>query len=308
MTSRRTDRPTLAAFVLLVFLGGSATVALRQTLGEMAPFWSAALRWAIAGGLLLVVVLGTRRSLPRGRELVGTALYGFLSFGLFNLFLYPALQVVPAGTAQVILATVPLFTLVLAVGQRLEPFRALGLLGMVIAAVGITFIFSGQTSLDVPVLAMLALIASALCAAESSVAVKRFGAGDPLAAAAIGMLLGVPLLLVASLFTGELWALPSSTDTWLAFGYLVLAGSVLLFPVALSILGRWPATTLSYGFLLFPVVTLVLGAAVLHEPIEPGVVVGGTVVVVGVYVGAFYRPGSAGRMVRQALSRAARPG
>ena len=55
-----------------------------------------------------------------------------------------------------------------------------GLAGALIAAAGIAVIFSNQVSLNVPVLALVALVLAAPCIAETSVLVKRFPPGDPI--------------------------------------------------------------------------------------------------------------------------------
>jgi hypothetical protein len=59
-----------------------------------------------------------------------------------------------------------------------------------------------------------------------------------------------------------------------------------LFFLVLFILGRWAASTLSYAFVLFPVITILLSAILEAAPVTLGIVVGTAVVAIGVYVGA----------------------
>ena len=42
------DRTTLIAFAAFVLVGGGASIAVRFTYGELAPFWSGALRFGAA--------------------------------------------------------------------------------------------------------------------------------------------------------------------------------------------------------------------------------------------------------------------
>ena len=56
---------------------------------------------------------------------------------------------------------------------------------------------------------------------------------------------------------------------------------------------RWTASATSYAFLLFPLVAIALGAVLFEEPVQPSFLLGGAVVVAGVYVGAIYRPWAA---------------
>jgi drug/metabolite transporter (DMT)-like permease len=286
----RPDRRVLAAFVAITVLAGANAVCVRFTLVELPPFWSAALRFLLAGTMLLVAVPLAHRPLPRGQQLVGTVLYGSFNFGLPYLFLYWSLQYSPAGTVQVLLAVVPLMTVFLTVAHGVERFRLLGLAGSLVAAAGIVLVFRDQASLDVPVLALAAILVGAFCFAETGVLVKRVPPGDPISANAIGMLLGGGLLLAVSVLTGERQGLPLRPDTWLAIGYLVLFGSVAVFVLVLYVLERWTASAVSYGFLLAPFVTIALGAALLGEPLQPVFLLGGGLVLLGVYIGAFYGP------------------
>ena len=153
VTTGRPDRATQAAFVATILIGGANAIAVRLTLRELTPFWGAALRFLLATLALAIVTLLVRRRLPARRHLPGIVLFGIFNFGLTYVFLYIGLHDAPAGTAAVITALVPLFTLLLVVAQRIERFRTAGLVGSLIAASGIAVIFSNQVSLNVPVTA-----------------------------------------------------------------------------------------------------------------------------------------------------------
>lgn len=133
-------------------------------------------------------------------------------------------------------------------------------------------------------------MAAAACQAESGIVVKRFPPGDPVAANAIGMLLGAGLLAVAAVSTGEVFRVPEQPETWVAMAYLIGPGSIAVFVFVLYILARWTASATSYAFLLFPLVAIALGAALLGETLQPSFLVGGAIVLLGVYLGAVYRP------------------
>jgi drug/metabolite transporter (DMT)-like permease len=53
------------------------------------------------------------------------------------------------------------------------------------------------------------------------------------------------------------------------------------------LLGRWTASAVSYVLLLQPVATIAYSAILTHEPVTPVLFIGGAVVVLGVYIGAF---------------------
>jgi drug/metabolite transporter (DMT)-like permease len=256
----------------------------------MPPFWSAGLRFVIAGALLLGVMVIQRRPVPRGDRLLGTVLFAVFGFALAYLFLYQAIGDTGSGTTMTVLAIVPLLTVLLSIVHGIERPRLLGVVGALIAAAGIVIVAADQLSLDVPLIAIALLVAAATCQAESVVIVKRLPPGDPVAANAIGMLLGGTLLLAVSLGAGESLALPTHTDTLLGMAYLIGPGSIGVFLLALYVLAHWTASATSYAFLLFPLVAIVLGAVLFDEPVQASFLLGGAIVLVGVYVGAIHGP------------------
>jgi drug/metabolite transporter (DMT)-like permease len=280
----------LTAFVVFVVFAGANAIGVRLVLREMGPFWSAAARFAVAGLLLGAYAVATRRSPPRGSRLIGTVLFGVFGFGFAYTFLYQALKDAPAGTTMLMLAIVPLLTVLLAVAQGLERLRVLGLVGAGLACVGILVVSADQVSLNVPIMSLVLLVGAAACQAESGIVAKRFPPGDPVAANAVGMLLGAALLAVVALVTGEPAAVPNQLETWAAMAYLIGPGSIAVFVLVLHVLARWTASSTSYAFLLFPLVAIVLGAALLGEPVQPSFLAGGAIVLAGVYIGAVYRP------------------
>ena len=69
------------------------------------------------------------------------------------------------------------------------------MVGGLIAVLGTAVIFGNQVSLDVPLLSLAAILAAAFVYSEALIIVKRHPPGDPLAAGAIGILLGAAMLI-----------------------------------------------------------------------------------------------------------------
>jgi drug/metabolite transporter (DMT)-like permease len=283
---RPPDRLTLAAFVLLIIIGGGNAVAIRFTNQELAPFWGAALRFAPAAVLFAGMMAVLRAPVPRGRGLVGALIYGVLGFGASYAFIYWALLSVGAGLAQTVLALVPLLTLVLAIAHGLERFRIRALVGALLALVGIAVVFGGQAAQEAPFWPIVALIAGGLCVAETTIAIKWFPQSHPVALNAVGMATGTLVLLALSAAAGERWALPALTNTWIALVVLILVGSVGVFALFVFVVRRWTASATSYQFVLYPFVAVALGAILANENVTGAFLVGGALVLAGVYVGA----------------------
>ena len=286
--SPRPNSTTLLAFAGVVLLGGANAIAVKLTVEELAPFWGAAIRFAVAGLLMLLLALAMRRPLPRGgRSLGGAALYGVVGFAVSYGFAYVGLRDVPAGTAMVLIALTPLCTFGLAIAHRQERFHVQGLVGALIAVVGIGVVFVDQLSADVPFASLVFVLLAAVAIAESAVILKGVPRSDPFATNAVAMLTGGGLLLIGSLVAGERLELPTQAATWAAVGYLVLLGSVVMFGLFVFTLQRWTASAVSYVTLLMPLVTVVLAAVLTDEQITPSFALGGAVILGGVYVGAF---------------------
>ena len=281
------DSLTLLAYLFIVIFAGANAVAVRFTVAELPPFWGAVLRFAAAALIFWVIALIRKASMPAGRALFGVLLYGFLSFGASYAFLYWGLQEIPAGMTQVILALVPLMTFFSAFFHGLESFRWRGLFGATLAVVGIAFAFFDQPAGQLPFLSLFAIVAGAACIAESTVVVKMYPQSDPFMTNALAMTVGALTLVILSLITGEAWTWPTRPATWASILYLIFIGSVVVFYLFLFIIRRWTASATSYQFVLFPFVTVLVAGWLAGETVNSAFVVGGTLVLLGVWVGAF---------------------
>ena len=285
----RPDRATVFAFIAVVVLGGLNAIAVKQSVAELAPFWSASVRFLAAGLLLVALVLAARRRFPTGRSLAGALAYGVIAFGGSFGFMYQALREVPAGTAILFLALVPLMTFGLAILHGQERFRTQGLLGAVIALAGVAVVVTDQLNAAIPIGAMLMLVFGALFVAEGAVILKWIPRSDPFATNAVAMLGGGLVLLAQSWLAGEAWTVPEGMATWLSAAYLVLLGSIAMFALYLFALQRWTASAVSYVTLLMPLVTLPVAALLISEQPSALFLGGGAIALIGVYLGAFLR-------------------
>ena len=277
---------TSIAFAAVVVIGGSISVAVRISNFELPPFWGAGIRAAVAALVFWLILVARRINLPRGREMAGALLYGLLTVGFSYALLYWGLLRVQAGLASVVLAVVPLMTLLFALAHGQESFRWRGLIGSLIAIGGILLAVGEGLGTSIPVASLLALLAGAACLAEGSVLFKFFPQPHPHATNAIALTIGASFLLGLSVIVGEVWHLPTTSDTWIAFIYLVIVATVGLYYLYLFVLSRWPASVTNHSFLLFPISTVVIAAWLLSETITIAFIIGSGFVLVGVWLGA----------------------
>lgn len=295
-----TDRLVLTAFAAEAILAGGNSVAIRFSNRELAPLWGAGLRFLLGAVLIVTVMAALRLRLPRGKALVGALLFGLFQFaGAFGLYYY-ALVEIHAGLGQTLLALVPLATLILAVAQRQERLRGAAVIGTLVGLVGVGVISRDPLQGSVPLLSLLAVLGSVLCFAQALVSVRRFPPVHPVVLNAVGMVAAGPVLVAASALAGEPWVLPQRAETWVALAYVAAVGSVVVFLLHVYLVQRWDASRTAYVMVLIPVVTVVLSAWLDQEPVTTGLVLGGLLVIAGVYMGAL-------RQSRRPASRTRQP-
>jgi len=279
-----------AAFIVLTLIWGSTWAVIRLGLEGIPPLTGVALRFAIAGAILLVLIprFGVRFTWSR-EELGLWAVNGLLSFTASYTIVYWAEQHIPSGLAALLFATYPLFVAVIAhfalPGERLG-WRASG--GILLGFAGVAVIFSDDLQLlggaNVREVALVMLL-SPIVSAVATVAVKRWGAGiHPLS------LTAVPMLLTAAV-VGTL-ALALERGATLVFDlrsvgsllYLAVFGSAVTFTIYYWMLARARATQVALIAYTIPIVAVAVGALLFQEPIRPRVVLGGVLVLMGVAV------------------------
>jgi drug/metabolite transporter (DMT)-like permease len=280
------SRLVTLAFVVETLCAGGNAVAIRYSNRELAPLFGAGLRFALAALLIVGLLLARRQALPRGKDLVGAMWFGLFQFaGAFG-FGYYALVSIHAGLGQTLLALVPLATLLLAVAHGQERLHRNAVLGALLGVGGIGLISFDPARGAIPPLALLAVLASVLCFAQSLIIVRRLPPMHPVALNAVGTVTGSVVLLGVSLLLGEPQALPERRATWVALGYVVVIGSVVVFLLHVWIAQQWTASRAAYVKVTTPLVTLALSAWLDQEPVTGGLLLGGALVLGGVYLGA----------------------
>src|SRR5213595_3880448 len=257
--------------------------------GETIPgVFGAGARFTIVGLVMfgIVVLRLGRQALRIGRaELAAAALVGLLLPGA-NSILFVTEQKVPIGLTSLIIASVPLWVLLLrlSVGERPDRVASLGLL---IGFAGIiVLVRPGGSSgpLGYLLLTVLAAVAWALGSFLSPrIPVPR----DALVATGYETLTGGLVLLAIGLATTS----PSDLDpsTWSArsiFGlvYLILVGSVVGYTAYAWLLANAPIGQVSTYAYVNPVVAIALGVIVLDETVTARIVAGAVLILIAVAI------------------------
>jgi drug/metabolite transporter (DMT)-like permease len=276
----------VALYVALCLIWGSTWLVIKVGYGGLGPFNVAALRFLLAGAVLapIVPLLGARW--PRGRSEWSLVVWvGLVLFAADYGLIYWAEQYLDSGLTAILFATLPLVTVGFAhlyvPGDRLTARK---LAGTLLAFVGVVALFGSNLRVDASKAGpMLAVVASAVCAAAAGVASKRHGTEMHAAALnAPAMIVGAAALAIASFLAGDDFRLPQNAATWAAIGYLAIAGSVVTFLAYFSLLKQWSVTSLSFISVFTPLIALLLGFLLLDERPTVMTAVGTAMILTGV--------------------------
>ena len=250
------------AFAAIYLVWGSTYLAIRYSVETIPPLLTAGIRFSIAGSILFAWAW-TRGFRPKREHWMAGAIVGALFFLVSHGMLYRAEQTVASGLAALLIATEPMFILILgwlAGQQKISRLSALGL-GFGLLGVGLLTGVEHATTSSLLGLAAV-LLASSSWAVGVVISPRLRLPGDPLARTAIPLLCGAVMLLIAAGVSGEIqrthWSAISPRSV-LGLGYLITFGSVVAFTAYMWLLQRCPPTLVATHAYVNPVVAVVLG-------------------------------------------------
>jgi drug/metabolite transporter (DMT)-like permease len=157
----RMDVRLAIAVVGAVFFAASAFPGISSGLEGYSPGHLALLRFLVASLALGVYAVLSRMRLPGVRDLPALGLLGFLAFSVYNVLLGYGQLTVPAGTASLLIASIPAFTALWAVAFLKERVGLQGWLGISVSFFGVALIsFGSEDSFGADPGAFLVLLAA----------------------------------------------------------------------------------------------------------------------------------------------------
>jgi drug/metabolite transporter (DMT)-like permease len=280
----------LKLLATMAFWGGTF-VAGRMLAGVVPPFQAAFLRFAIAGGILLLVLLRVERRLPRlDRYQMGSViLLGLTGVLGYNVAFFYGLQTVSAGKAGLIIALNPVGIALLSALFGGEPLRLVRTIGVVVSVAGATLVISnGHLSLlagDVGV-GELTLLACVLCWALYSVIGRRAMRGmSPLTAVTYSAIAGTLFLAPVALAQGVMAKIPDyGPEAWASLLYLAVLGTVVGFLWYYQSIHEIGAVRSGVFINFVPLFAMLFGLLILDEPVSLTLLQGGALVIVGAWI------------------------
>ncbi|APW98840.1 EamA family transporter [Halobiforma lacisalsi AJ5] len=278
-------------FLTLAACWGSAFVAISAGLEHFPPVLFAALRYDVAGVIMLgyaAYALEDGAWLPRGRaEWAVVAVGAVLLIAAYHAFLFVGQQHTTAAAAAILVSLSPVLTTGFA--RALVPsdaLSAIGIVGVALGLVGVAIISQPDPSnlLATDFVAKLLVFCAAASFALGSVLTRRIDASLPIETMEAWSMIGGALVMhLVSLALAE----PIEPSAWTdpqalgALGYLALVASAFGFLLYFDLLERLGAVEINMVSYVAPIFATVVGWLYLGEVVDATTVLGFGFIVVG---------------------------
>jgi drug/metabolite transporter (DMT)-like permease len=264
------------AFVAIYVIWGSTYLAIRYAVETIPPLVAAGIRHSIAGAIMLAWAWGRGFRPTRQQWVAGMAL-GALFFLIGHGSLHWAEQYVGSGLAALLIATEPMFILVLGWMMGQQKTSALSALGLGLGVVGVAMLTGVELTMKGSSLwGLLAVLLGSLSWSLGVVISPRLKLpSDALGRTALPTICGAAMLLIAAGITGEFHQTHWSSITLrsiFGLGYLITFGSVIAFTSYVWLLQRVPPALVATHTYANPIVAVLLGWFLAHEPLTMRVV------------------------------------
>jgi drug/metabolite transporter (DMT)-like permease len=264
------------AFVAIYVIWGSTYLAIRYAVETIPPLVAAGIRHSIAGGIMLTWAWWCGFRPTRPQWVAGLAL-GALFFLIGHGSLHWAEQYVGSGLAALLIATEPMFILVLGWMMGRQKISVLSALGLGLGVLGVAMLTGVELTVKGSSLwGLLAVLLGSLSWSLGVVISPRLKLpSDALGRTALPTICGAAMLLIAAGVTGEFHATHWTSITLrsiFGLGYLITFGSVVAFTAYTWLLQRVPPALVATHTYANPVVAVILGWLLAREALTMRVV------------------------------------
>lgn len=277
-----------AALIAVQVMFASMASVGKIVLRELPPSALVAVRAPVAALLLL----GLRALMPpwervAPRDLAVLALHAFFGIAANQLLFMLGLERSTATNAVVIGATIPVFTVGVAVALRRETATAAKIVGLVVACLGALVIVgadrfeTGGRYLGGNLLILVNSLSFAIYLVISRPILERY---RPLTVITWTMALGGAMLVPFGAAPLAAKAAQVSATAWLALAYVILFPTVGTYFLNAWALRRAPSSVVAIYIYLQPVMGALIAAALLGERPTASVAAGGALIAVGIWL------------------------
>ncbi len=278
----------ILALCWVSFFWGTTWIASKEGVKHMPALQLVAIRQFLGGFLYISFFLYKKVPWPKGKQWKTIIILSLLNFVLSNALSTWGVKYISSGLGAIIGAIVPLWIVIISFfrGERLS---RLSVIGLIISFCGVCVIFYDHLSdFLIPSFRfgiLISLFSTLTWAFGTLYTKKKATTFNPYFSLGLQMFLSSILVFAYTGATGI--SIPLSeipAISWWSIGYLVLFGSVLTFIAFIYALQNLPAEISSNYSYINPIIAVVLGAIIFGEDLNAAIVIGGFVILSGLYM------------------------
>ncbi len=279
----------IAAFFSIYVIWGSTYMLNKVAVSQLSPFFLASIRFLCAGGIIFLIsaILGISLKI-NSKQLLNTAIAGFLFLGFGNGVVVWSLEYVDSGFAALVISAQPLLVLGLMYFIQGKKIHNSSIIGVILGVLGI-YILVSQSQIVAKEGSLLGTIMIFACLISWGYGSLFVGKADLPSNFFVNtgyqMLCAGLMLIVASYFFGEEWISPINWELKVQMSMLALIifGSIIAFTsfnYLLRVISPEKVATSTY---VNPIIAMFLGWYFLDEQLTIQSITAAIVLLSGVY-------------------------
>lgn len=278
-----------AAWITICIIWGTTYLAIKIGVADFPPVLFAGFRWLIAGPILIAVMRLRGYKFPEKGDLIHLGIVGILLLGFGNVLVVVAEQYISSGLTSLIITTTPfwmvLFERFMYKKGKVNKFVIIGLL---LGLAGVILIFSHDIDTVFKgsfFIGAAALLVAVIGWANGTLYSKyKKVSVDPLMGAAFQMFIAGVILTLLGFSIGEYSYIKATDAGLLSLLYLIVFGSLIGYTSYIYAVAHLPISLVSTYAYINPVIAVFLGWLVLSEPLNIQLILGGIVILFGVWM------------------------
>lgn len=277
------------AWAMVSVIWGTTYLAIRIGVEDLPPMLFAGFRWIIAGTGFSLYLYWKGNRFPRKDELKYLFISGVSLLGVSNGLVVVAEQWIPSGLAALLMTTLPFWVVA---AESFMPsgikFNVKILTGALFGFAGVSLIFYNEyenmLQQDYLLGIILVLIAMISWAGGSIYSKYRRIDINPLMIATMQMIAAGLVQTLVGIGFGELSEFHFTTESFWAFTYLILVGSMFGYGSYIYAITHLPISFVSTYAYINPIIALFLGWLVLDEKISILLVYSTVIIIAGIWL------------------------
>ena len=284
-----TKTKAIFALITVCILWGTTWIVSKEGVRYMPGLQLAGIRQLIAGLLYVIYFLSKGAKMPRKKEWIVILALSCLNFVFSNGLSTWGVKFIPAGLASIMAAIFPLWLVLISLFTSSSKVPPKAIIGFVLGFTGICIIFyehldsffNAQFRFGI----LLTLVSTWTWTFAMLYTKKHVASFNPYFSLGLQMVIaGIALMGITAASGTAISIIAIPWQSWASIAYLVIFGSVIAFIAYLYALQNLPTEQTALYAYVNPVVAVFLGTWLLGEHLTVFIILGGAVVLLGVYM------------------------